>query len=142
MAAVGVVRGAERPWQDRGHPWAPLQKTVGHESGAAQLSVWRNEVAPGQEVRRHWHDVEEAILVVAGRMSATIGDERYELGSGDALLIPARVVHGFRNAGSEHLSIVASLASAAPETNWEDEGDASGLHLDDARRAPRTRDAV
>ena len=131
-----VVRGRERPIQDRGHPWAPLQKTANHESGTTSVAVWRNWAKPGEQVRRHSHDVEEVILVVQGRMVATLGDETHELDTGDALVAPAGVVHGFGNPGPGDLEIVAAFPSASPETFWADEADRTGLHLDQLARRP------
>jgi mannose-6-phosphate isomerase-like protein (cupin superfamily) len=131
-----VVRGAERPIQDRGRPWAPLQKTASAESGTTSVALWRNWARPGEQVRRHSHDVEEVILVVRGRMVATLGDETHQLESGDALVAPAGVVHGFANPGPDDLEIAAAFPSAAPETFWADEADLTGLHLDQLARRP------
>jgi quercetin dioxygenase-like cupin family protein len=131
-----VVRGSERPIQDRGHPWAPLQKTANLESGTSSVALWRNWAKPGEQVRRHSHDVEEAILVVKGRMFATLGDERFELETGDVLVAPAGLVHGFANPGPDDLEIVAAFPSASPETFWADEADLTGLHLDQLARRP------
>jgi quercetin dioxygenase-like cupin family protein len=131
-----VVRGSERPIQDRGRPWAPLQKTANQESGTTSVALWRNWAKPGEQVLRHSHDVEEVILVVKGRMVATLGDDRFELETGDALVAPAGVVHGFANPGSDDLEIVAAFPSASPETYWADEADVTGLHLDQLARRP------
>jgi quercetin dioxygenase-like cupin family protein len=132
-----VVRGADRPIQRRGHGWPPLQKLANHESGTSATAVWRNWVEPGQEVRLHRHDVEEIILVVRGRMRATLGGEAHLLDEGDALIVPPMVVHGFANPGPDDLAIVASFPSPAPQTLWEDEADTTGLHLDQlAARRP------
>lgn len=137
LAGVPVVRGSERPIQDRGHPWAPLQKTANAESGTTSVALWRNWAKPGQQVRRHSHDVEEVIFVVRGRMTASLGDESHELAAGDALVAPAGVVHGFANPGPDDLEIAAAFPSASPETYWADEADLTGLHLDQlAARRP------
>jgi quercetin dioxygenase-like cupin family protein len=132
---VGVVRGSERPIQRRGRPWPPLQKLVNAETGATELAVWLNEVAPGEEVRRHSHDCEEIIYVAAGQLAATLGAESFELARGDALLVPTGQVHGFRNPGPGHTSIVASLGRPDAQTFWADEGDRTGLHLDQGGRS-------
>jgi quercetin dioxygenase-like cupin family protein len=132
-----VVRGGDRPVQRRGHGWPPLQKVATYESGTTATAVWRNWAGPGQEVRPHRHDVEEVILVVQGRMRATLDGEVHMLDEGDALVVPPMVVHGFANPGPGDLAIVASFPSPAPQTLWEDEADATGLHLDQlAARRP------
>ena len=132
---MGVVRGRERPVQRRGPPWPPLQKLVNHETGASELAVWLNDVAPGEEVRRHSHDCEEVIYVAAGQLVASLGRETFELAKGDALFAPTGVVHGFRNPGPGPTSVVASLGKPDAQTFWHDEGDPTGLHLDQGGRS-------
>ena len=133
-----VVRGQDRPVQRRGHGWPPLQKLANYESGTTATAVWRNWASPGEEVRRHRHDVEEVIVVVAGRMRADLDGETHLLDEGDALVVPPMVWHGFANPGPDDLAIVASFPSPAPQTFWEDADDLTGLHLDQigARRPP------
>jgi len=132
---VGVVRGRERPVQRRGAPWPPLQKLVNAETGATELALWINEVAAGEEVRRHSHDCEEVIYVAAGQLLATLGAESIELARGDALLVPTGQAHGFRNPGPGRTSVVAALGRADAQTFWIDEADRTGLHLDQGGRS-------
>jgi quercetin dioxygenase-like cupin family protein len=132
--AVGVVRASERPIQRRGAPWPPLQKLVNGETGATELAVWINEVAAGEEVRRHSHDCEEVIYVAAGQLVATLEAESIALARGDALLVPTGRAHGFRNPGPGHTSVVAALGRADAQTFWVDEADQTGLHLDQGGR--------
>ena len=132
---MGVVRASERPVQRRGTPWPPLQKLVNAETGATELAVWINEVAPGEEVRRHTHDCEEVIYVAAGQLAATLGAESVDLARGDALLVPTGQPHGFRNPGPGHTSVVASLGRPDAQTFWVDEADRTGLHLDQGGRS-------
>jgi quercetin dioxygenase-like cupin family protein len=132
---VGVVRASERPIQRRGAPWPPLQKLVNVETGATELALWLNEVAPGEEVRRHSHDCEEIIYVAAGQLLATLGAESFELARGDALFVPTGQPHGFRNPGPVHTSVVAALGRADAQTFWVDEADRTGLHLDQGGRS-------
>jgi quercetin dioxygenase-like cupin family protein len=107
---------------------------VTYETGATELAVWRNEVAPGEQVRLHSHDCEEVILVVVGQLLAALSDEQHSLGQGDALVVPAGAIHGFTNPGPGSASIVASLGRADAQTFWHDQADRSGLHLDQLAR--------
>jgi quercetin dioxygenase-like cupin family protein len=134
-AAVGIVRASERPIQRRGAPWPPLQKLVNAETEATELALWLNEVAVGEEVRRHAHDCEEIIYVAAGQLVCTLGQDSFELGRGDALFVPAGERHGFRNPGPGHTSVVAALGRADAQTFWSDDADRTGLHLDQGGRS-------
>jgi quercetin dioxygenase-like cupin family protein len=121
--------------QRRGAPWPPLQKLVSHEVGASELAVWINEVAVGEEVRLHTHDCEEVIYVAVGQLRTALDGERHDLARGDALFVPTGAVHGFRNPGPGHTTIVASLGRPDAQTFWHEEADTTGLHLDQGGRS-------
>jgi mannose-6-phosphate isomerase-like protein (cupin superfamily) len=66
---------------------------------------------PGQSQKPHVHDGNDKIyLVVEGRGIFQVGEERAELGPGDAVLAPAGVVHGAENTGSARLVTLAFMA--------------------------------
>jgi mannose-6-phosphate isomerase-like protein (cupin superfamily) len=75
-------------------------------------------VSPGQETLLHKHlRTEELYHTTAGRGLMTLGDERFEVGVGDTVLIPPGAAHCIRNIGGEPLHI---LCSCAPAYSHED----------------------
>jgi quercetin dioxygenase-like cupin family protein len=47
----------------------------------------------GYDAEPHVHDHESLIYLVSGRVRATVGDETFQLGPGDAMLHPQGVMH-------------------------------------------------
>jgi quercetin dioxygenase-like cupin family protein len=74
---------------------------VGPDDGAPNFALRRFTLAPGAEVPRHTNAVEHEQYVLAGEYVVGIGDEEREVGPGDSLLIPAGVVHWYRNESDE-----------------------------------------
>jgi quercetin dioxygenase-like cupin family protein len=67
------------------------------ETGSRDLFVGQQWLGQGQRVYLHTHAVEEVLVYVSGRGTATLGDEEVPVGPGTTLVIPPGVVHGFRN---------------------------------------------
>jgi quercetin dioxygenase-like cupin family protein len=82
-------------------------KTVG--SNLLGVSICLME--PGQRVRRHWHDYEEAYFVVRGTGTMYLeGEGEIRLEPGLSVYIAPGRVHGQVNDGDGPLEIVCSLA--------------------------------
>lgn len=76
------------------------------ETGNTGLFVGQQWLGRGQRVFRHTHAVEEVLLFVAGRGTATLGDDTVPVKPGISLVIPAGVVHGFGNDADELLHVL------------------------------------
>jgi mannose-6-phosphate isomerase-like protein (cupin superfamily) len=65
--------------------------------GAANQSLAEATLAPGQSTERHYHAASEEIYVMLeGGGEMEVEGDRREIGSGDAVLIPAGVWHRIR----------------------------------------------
>jgi len=84
---------------------------VSAQSGAAHLCIFEQWVAPGHGAPTHSHPVEEVLTVRDGEAEMWMGEERVHVTAGQALIVPAGRLHGFRNAGTTTLHIHAVLAS-------------------------------
>jgi mannose-6-phosphate isomerase-like protein (cupin superfamily) len=91
---------------------APVRRVVHPTTvGSKLLGVSICLMAPGDEIRLHRHDYEEAYFVVEGRgrmYLEGVGEIRLEPGL--SVYIPPERVHGQVNDGAEPLTIVCSLA--------------------------------
>ncbi len=76
------------------------------ETGGTGLFVARQWLGTGQRVFRHTHAVEEVLVFLSGEGTATLGDEEVTVGPGITLVVPAGVVHGFRNDAVETLLVL------------------------------------
>jgi quercetin dioxygenase-like cupin family protein len=75
----------------------PFNAATSNESS----SVVYFEIEPGHYLGTHTDSAEEIILILAGTVEASLGGEKGQLSTGQAVLIPTMVPHGFRNIGNE-----------------------------------------
>jgi quercetin dioxygenase-like cupin family protein len=86
----------------------PFSAATGNE----RSSVVYFEIDPGHYLGTHTDSAEEIVLILAGTVEASLGDERGQLSAGQAALIPAMVPHGMRNIGNETARCVGFFAAA------------------------------
>ena len=92
---------------------------VSAQSGAAQLCIFEQWVAPGHGAPTHSHPVEEVLTVREGEAEMWMEGQRTHVTTGQALIVPAGRLHGFRNSGTTTLHIHAVLASPVFEATPE-----------------------
>jgi quercetin dioxygenase-like cupin family protein len=92
---------------------------ISAQSGATQLCVFEQWVAPGTGAPTHSHPVEELLTVREGEAEMWLGEARMLVRAGQSLIVPAGRLHGFRNAGAGTLHIHAILASSIFEATPE-----------------------
>ena len=79
------------------------------EHGAPNFAIRRFTLEPGAEVPRHTNAVEHEQYVLSGEYVVGIDDEEYEVGPGDSMLIPAGVVHWYRNESDEPGAFICAV---------------------------------
>ena len=84
---------------------------VSAQTGAAQLCIFEQWVAPGHGAPTHSHPVEEVLTVRDGEAEMWLDSERRIVSAGQAFIVPAGRLHGFRNSGTVTLHIHAVLAA-------------------------------
>jgi quercetin dioxygenase-like cupin family protein len=77
--------------------------------GACETCVWRLALAAHTPGAPHSLDREEIFVALTGRAVATVGDDRLELGPGDALIVPARQAFSLANPHDEPFEALAVL---------------------------------
>lgn len=83
--------------------WLVSQETTG--SNEFEMGICRLD--PGERHLLHHHPMRaELYFVTGGSATVTIGDDARRAGPGDAMYIPAGVVHGFVNDGKEIFELV------------------------------------
>ena len=87
------------------------QRWVFHETGGDTVEA-DLYVSRGGFVREHLHpSQEETFTGVSGTFVLSVDGQRREVGPGDAVTIPARTKHGFRNAAEEaHVRVTVAPA--------------------------------
>lgn len=86
-----------------------IQEYMGSAAGGAvQHSLAQITLPPGTGSPRHYHPVcEESYLILAGQGTVTIGGETRTLVPGDAVAIPATVIHKIVNDSDANLVFLA-----------------------------------
>jgi quercetin dioxygenase-like cupin family protein len=93
----------------------PFYAATGNESSA----VVYFEIEPGHYLGTHTDSAEEIVLLLAGTVEASLGDETGRLTAGQAVLIPAMVPHGIRNVGQETARCVGFFSAATVASTFD-----------------------
>ncbi len=95
MPIVRIGEQAAGAWR----PGQVVREVVGEAQGSSSLSMQHFEVEPGGLTPLHRHDVDEAIVVLSGRLRVRIEDGWFAAEAGDVCVFPADTAHGFVGAG-------------------------------------------
>jgi len=88
---------------------------VGEDEGAPNFAMRRFVLDAGATVPEHTNEIEHEQYVLSGEYVVGIGDEEYEVSAGDSLLIPAGVVHWYRNESDEEGSFICVVPHGEDE---------------------------
>ena len=82
---------------------------INESHGAPNVALRRFTLAPGGEVPKNTNDVEHEQYVLRGEYVVGIDDTEHTVSPGDALHIPAGVVHWYRNEGDEKGAFICAV---------------------------------
>ncbi|GAA0458456.1 cupin domain-containing protein [Halococcus dombrowskii] len=82
---------------------------VDEARGAPNFAIRRFTLAAGGDVPKHTNEVEHEQYVLSGEYTVGIGDEEHTVSAGDSLLIPAGVVHWYRNEGEQEGTFICAV---------------------------------
>lgn len=99
------------------------------------LAIITEEIAPGDRIPLHTHDVDEVITILDGTADTRLGDETRRVGPGTLIFIPAGVPHGTANAGAGPLQIHAAFPATSIEIAMLERNPAPGTGADPPRRS-------
>ena len=77
--------------------------------GAPHFAMRRFTIDPGAEVPKHTNAVEHEQYVLEGEYVVGIDGEEHVVSAGDSLLIPAGVVHWYRNESDEAGAFICAV---------------------------------
>jgi quercetin dioxygenase-like cupin family protein len=88
---------------------------VDENYGAPNFAIRRFELDPGAEVPEHTNEVEHEQYVLSGEYVVGTGDQEHTVSEGDSLLIPAGVVHWYRNEGDDPGAFICAVPNGDDE---------------------------
>jgi len=102
------------------HDWGVFAAVSSPADGAERIMTVEATFLPGKAHDFHRHpNQEEVIYVLAGELEQWVEDERRLIGAGDAVVIPAGVVHASFNVGAEPAKLIAVLSPCVGEAGYE-----------------------
>lgn len=87
--------------------------------GTETIGVVYIELEPGDVAETHVHDVDEILILLAGKGEVTVANESGVFSSGGLVWVPKDVSHGFRNIGSDTLRAIGIFDGAKIVTEFE-----------------------
>lgn len=93
----------------------------GQKYGGGNVSFIWVEAKPGDGPRLHRHAYDEIFIVLEGSATYTVGDEVVVAQTGDIVVGPANVPHGFVNNGPGILRQIDIHATGDILTEWLDD---------------------
>lgn len=103
----------------------PIRRVVSGETGATATSAWDQRLQPGDEIRRHYHPVEETITFLSGRGEVEIDGavEQFSatLDEPVTVFIPAEAMHTIRNAGNELMRMIIFFPTPDPAVLYRED---------------------
>jgi quercetin dioxygenase-like cupin family protein len=118
---VAIVEAAET--EPRADP--------GNDHGRVEsLGIVTQEIAPGDVIGPHLHDLDEAITILEGSARVRLGDDEQVVRAGAVAFVPAGVPHSTSNPGPGTLRIHAVFAGTSVEIrSADDAGSTARLDL-------------
>lgn len=89
----------------------------GAEHGAT-ISLILDNSEPGHGPRLHRHPYDETWLVIAGNLTFTAGDDEFQAGPDDIVIVPPDTPHKFVNTGPANAHLICIHASPEFDTEW------------------------
>ena len=95
----------------------PLAEALGAENS----TVVYFELAPGDHLGRHTDSAEEVLLILAGTVEVSVGEEKGRLSQGEIALAPEMVPHDLRNVGQETAKVLGFFGSPNIVATFDEE---------------------
>ena len=88
-------------------------KLVDGARGARDVALLRGWLAPGARHSLHTHEVEEVVVFLSGSGIVSMNGQQFDIGPGDAILVPAGIPHSTWNPSPEEtLHFVAAFSGS------------------------------
>ena len=96
--------------------WGSLVWMANRHLSGSSVAVARLILTPGQSGKSHRHpNADEVIYLIRGMVDVRVGEEITQLQPGDALTVPAGLIHRIENTGSEDAEMTLSYSSGDRE---------------------------
>ncbi len=87
---------------------------VSRECGARSVTVWEQQLQPGDRIPLHYHEFEETLTILEGELTADIGDRQVLARARSTFFVAPGVAHSLHNRGSVPALLLAHFINAEP----------------------------
>jgi len=101
---VNVIKASELP-VDHSDPGVDALRLVNSNRGAKTMTAGVATFEPGASIIWHTHPCEETVIILEGRASAHVNDQKFQLGRYDTTIMPPGVPHCFSNDSDRPMTI-------------------------------------
>jgi mannose-6-phosphate isomerase-like protein (cupin superfamily) len=124
-----VVREAEGLHILTGRRKVPMNIKISKtKDGVNAVSFCIEDMIPGRKMRIHMHlHNDELIFIHKGEGKLTLGENIYEVKTGDVVFVPRGVWHGLDNTGKDELRMVFQYTPAGFEEYFVENGTQAGM---------------
>ena len=104
-------------------PWGSIKWLMGQSIDAdAEQTFGMVYINAGEQNPPHYHpNCEEILYVLSGTCEHTYDDQRFQLGTGDSIRVPAGVKHQAINNGWEPIRAIISFSAGDRQTVFLDQ---------------------
>ncbi|WP_265110453.1 cupin domain-containing protein [Halosolutus halophilus] len=90
------------------------------DAGSEEVMIVCIEIEPGDYLPSHRDSNEELLVVTAGRVEATVGDDTIDLETGQCAVVPEMAPHGLYNGGDETARIIGFFPDTELTATFEE----------------------
>ncbi len=83
--------------------------------GAEAFTVWEQTIPSDGYISAHYHDIEEALIILSGQLHFSIENKEHILKPNSTVFIPPKALHHAQNLGKEPVHLIAILESSSPK---------------------------
>ncbi len=106
--------------------WRPSSRWAFVTNEKADVAVIVEEIAVGDTIPLHRHQIDEVIAFQAGEGEVRVDGETHEVRAGDLVIVPAGAAHGTKNIGGEAIRICAFFPSHRIDIEYLERNPAPG----------------
>lgn len=89
-------------------------------AGANTFTLQTQTIPPGGYITWHYHEYEESLTFLSGKVIVTIGDQTSEIKAETTVFIPPNTEHKVENHRDEPAKLIAVHATATPKAIYPD----------------------
>lgn len=115
-----IIKHAEQPTFASTRSKIPIRKLVSASAGSLHTETWEQVMQPGDHIPFHYHELEETVVFLTGRIEVVLGEETMQFDGPATAFVPEQVLHSFRNIGEVPAQMLVFFPGLNPAVIYPD----------------------